>query len=221
MLPSQMPSHMTSACRVGVGDGLLGRAHVGLGDDLQQRRAGAVQVDARLAVEVLVQALAGVFLQVGAGELHHLLAVTDEERHAAALHHRDLELADLVALGQVRVEVVLAGEDGQRRHLGAHGQAEADGPLHRGAVQHRQRAGQGQVHRAGLGVGLGAEGGRGAAEDLGLRGELDVVFQADHDLVATHELGLAAHLRNPPGCGGDGRSPAAARAACSRVPSWK
>jgi hypothetical protein len=54
---------------LGVGHGLGGRAHVGLGDDLEQRRAGAVEVDAGHAVEVFVQALAGVFLQVGAGEV--------------------------------------------------------------------------------------------------------------------------------------------------------
>jgi hypothetical protein len=77
----------------------------------------------------------------------------------AALHHRDLVLADLVALGQVGVEVVLAREDRQRRHLGAHRQAEADGALDRAAVHHRQRAGQRQVDRAGLRVGRGAEGG--------------------------------------------------------------
>ena len=56
--------------RAGVGDRLGARAHVGLGDDLQQRRAGAVQVDAGLAVVVLVQRLAGVFLEVGARQVH-------------------------------------------------------------------------------------------------------------------------------------------------------
>jgi hypothetical protein len=34
---------------LGVGDGFGGGAHVGLGHDFQQRRAGAVQVDAGLA----------------------------------------------------------------------------------------------------------------------------------------------------------------------------
>ena len=57
MLPSQMPSHTTSACSaLAYSTASALRAHVGLGDDLQQRRAGAVQVDAGLAVVVLVQA---------------------------------------------------------------------------------------------------------------------------------------------------------------------
>ena len=57
-----------------VGHGLFRRAHVRLGDDLQQRGAGAVQVDAGQAVEVLVQGLAGVLLQVGAGDADLLTA---------------------------------------------------------------------------------------------------------------------------------------------------
>ena len=58
---------------------------------------------------------------------------------------------------------------------------------HRFAVHHRQRARQGQVHRAGLGVGLSTKGDRRAAEDLGLRGELGMRLEADHDFIATHE----------------------------------
>ena len=54
----------------GVGHGLGAGAHVGLGHDLQQRRAGAVQVDAGLANKVFVQRFAGVFLQVGAHQPH-------------------------------------------------------------------------------------------------------------------------------------------------------
>ena len=59
--------------RLGVGDGFGRRAHVGLGDDLQQRRAGAVEVDARLAVKIFVQRFAGVLLQVRARQLDRFL----------------------------------------------------------------------------------------------------------------------------------------------------
>ena len=54
----------------GVGHGLGAGAHVGLGHDLQQRRAGAVQVDAGLADKVFVQRFAGVFFQVGTHQPH-------------------------------------------------------------------------------------------------------------------------------------------------------
>jgi hypothetical protein len=52
---------------LGIGDRLGRRAHVRLGDDFQQRRAGAVEVDAGAPVEVFVQRLAGVFFEMGAG----------------------------------------------------------------------------------------------------------------------------------------------------------
>jgi hypothetical protein len=42
-------------------------------DDFQQRRAGAVEVDARFAVEILVQRLAGILFEVGAGQADDLL----------------------------------------------------------------------------------------------------------------------------------------------------
>ena len=50
--------------------------------------------------------------------------------------------------------------------MGADRQAEADRALDRAAVEHRQHAGQGDVHRARLAVGLGAEGGAGAGKIL-------------------------------------------------------
>ena len=50
--------------------GLGGRAHVGLADDLQQRHAAAVQVDAAvgLAGRLVVHALAGVLFKMGADD---------------------------------------------------------------------------------------------------------------------------------------------------------
>ena len=98
----------------------------------------------------------------------------------AAQHHRLLILADLVALGQIRVEVVLAGKDGDRCDLRADGQPETDGMLDRLPIEHRQGAGQTQVHGAGLGVGLGPESGGGPGKDLGPGQELGMDFQPDH-----------------------------------------
>ncbi|MPM82466.1 hypothetical protein SDC9_129527 [bioreactor metagenome] len=173
---------------LGIGHGLGGGADIGLGHDFQQRRAGAVQVDAGLADELVVHGLAGVFLQVGTHQAHGLedvvLAFFQIEADFTALHHGDLELGDLVALGQVGVEVVLAREDGTRRNRRAQRQAELDGAFHGLFVHHRQRAGQGQVHGAGLGVGLGAEGGAGTAEDLAVGRQLGVGLEADDDFVA-------------------------------------
>ena len=158
-----------------------------------------IQVDARQAREILVQGFAGVFLQVRAHQPDRLFLFTEEEFDAAALHHRDLELADLVALGQIGVEVIFAGKDAFGCNVRAHCQTELDGALHRPSVHDGQRAGQCQVHSAGLGVGLGAERGRGAAENLGFCCQLGVGFKADDDFVALDQKGVGglAHVAVP------------------------
>jgi hypothetical protein len=117
-------------------------------------------------------------------------------RQAAARDHRQLVLADLVALGQIGVEVVLAREDRARGDRAADGQAEADGAFDGAAVEHRQHAGQGDVHRAGLRVRRRAEGGRRAGEDFRGGVELGVGFQPDDDFPVgdTHGCILQAQL---------------------------
>ena len=73
-----------------VRDRFLRRAHVGLGDDLQQRRAGAIQVDARLALEVLVQRFARVLFEVRA---------RDADRLARAVVEHDLAAVPFSTIG--------------------------------------------------------------------------------------------------------------------------
>ncbi len=153
--------------RLEVGGRLLGTAHVRLGDDLQQRRAGTVEVDAGHAVKVLVQGLAGVLLQVGVVHPDALgLALFQGDLHFAGTDDGVVHLAGLVALGQVGVEVVLAVEHRDLGDLGVDRQPELHRHGHRLLVEHRQYPGQAQIHGAGLGVGLGAEGGGGPGEDL-------------------------------------------------------
>ena len=92
---------------------LLGRADVRLGDDLHQRRARPVEVDQRRppavgADRVAVHELGRVLLEVRARDVHRERAVRGLDREPAGRRERDVVLADLVALGQVRIEVVLA-----------------------------------------------------------------------------------------------------------------
>ena len=149
----------------------------------------------------LMQTLAGILLEMRARDTHALDG-------AVFLHHvevalRDdgqLVLADLVALGKIGVEVVLACEHGAPRDLGIDGQPELHGHAHRLAVEHGQHARIAQVHQIGLRVGLGAIGRGRAGEDLGLRGQLCVDLQADDCFPLA--LLCAAHAKpsaNPPG----------------------
>ena len=126
---------------------LLGRAQVGLGHDLRQRRAAAVEVDdARVrAVDPTARAdvdqLRRVLLQVHAVDAHVSQPASPAQRFVV--------LGDLVALGQVGIEVVLAMEDRPRGELRAERQADHQAEVHGALVGHRQaaRAGRGRPGR--------------------------------------------------------------------------
>ena len=114
-----------------IGLGLGRRAHVGLADDFQERRAGPVQVDAAvgLAGHFVVHALAGVFFQVGADDADPLgrkLALGIADLQPAVVAQRQVVLADLVALGQVGIVVVLAVPLGEAGDLAVQGQGRLD-----------------------------------------------------------------------------------------------
>ena len=100
----------------------------------------------------------------------------------AARGERPVVLGDLIALGEIRVEVVLARED---RHV-VDGAAERmrrpHRELHGACVQHRKRAGHAQTHRADVGVRWRPERGAAAAENLAGGQQLTVDFEADDRL---------------------------------------
>ena len=120
-----------------VGDHLLRRAEVGLGDNLDERHAAAVVVDFGLLRPGVVDQLARVLL--------HVQLVN---AHGAAPHlHRpvpadgQIELGDLVGLGQIGVEVVFPVEPAVPGDGAAQGQGGPDGVLHHLPVEHGQRPG--------------------------------------------------------------------------------
>ena len=85
-------------------------------NDLQKRRAGAVEVDAGIAPSpgFVVRVLARVFFEVRANDADALRRVTllgvrvDVDIEEAFVAERQIVLADLVVLRQVRVVVVFA-----------------------------------------------------------------------------------------------------------------
>ena len=216
------PSH-EGVQRPGVGDRFLGAAHIGFGDDLQQRCAGAIEVDPRHAANVLVQGLAGVFLQVRACQPNGLLAIVRDNGDRPTLNDRDFVLTDLVALRQVGVEVVLAREDAALVDRSADRQSEADGALDRALVQYRQHARQRDVDRRRLGVRCRAERGRGSGENLRRGRELRVRFQPDDGFplhVKTfHHHGTKAPRKDLLGVLAVNSLPFPARAGANRSPA--
>src|SRR5262249_19727773 len=165
--------------------GLLGAGEVRLADDLQQGRAGAVEVnEAVLAGALLVvQHLAGVYFEVNADDANAPAAGGRLDLQPAVVAEGEVVLADLVVLGQVRVVVILAVPLGERRDLTVKGQGRAQGQVERLAVHDRQHAGHSDADGAGSRVGRQAELGAAAAEELGPRQELNVNLQADDDAI--------------------------------------
>src|SRR6185503_10344554 len=104
---------------------------------------------------------------------------------------RPLVLRDLVALGEVRIEVVLAREDRLGLHVAAERQRRHDGVVDGLAIEDGQRARLSKTDRAHFRVGCGAERRAAAAEDLGRRAELGVNLEADDGFVG-HTSGPAA-----------------------------
>ena len=146
-------------------------------------RFRSIEVHSVRVGQSVVQALARVLFHVQARDADALRPARAFDLDVAELGDRLVVLRNLVALGQVGIEVVLAREDRRlvdaavQRHRRQHGE------LHRLPVQHRQRAGQAEAHRADVGVRRIAEVRGAAAEDLRLGQQLDVDFEPDDRLV--------------------------------------
>ena len=164
----------------------IGRSNVGLADDFDQRHAAAIQIDGRGfrgLGEAFMQALAGVFFQMHAGDADLLGAATDFDLDGAMLGQGLVILRNLVALGQVGIEIILAGENRSFVDAAVQRHGRQRGELHCFAVQHRQRSRQTQADGTNIGVGRIAEMSGAGAEDLGRGQELDVHLQPDDRLV--------------------------------------
>jgi len=106
----------------------------------------------------------------------------------AVLGQRLIELRDLVALGQVGIEVIFAGEDGALADLAVDCQRGQRGKLDRFGVEHRQGAGQAETDRADVGIGLRAEVIGATAKGLGGGEQLHMDLETDDGLVLGQEF---------------------------------
>ncbi len=99
------------------------------------------------------------------------------------LGERLIVLRDLIALGQVRIEIVLSGESRKFLNLTVKCYGRADRKLDRLPAQHRQSARQPETNRTYIGIRRRPKLHRAATKDLGLGPELNVYFEANHRLV--------------------------------------
>ncbi len=132
---------------------------------------------------LVVQALGRILLEMQPLDADRLgAAALEVDLDRALAHDRVLELRDLIALRQIGVEVVLAVEHRAQVDLGVEAKTGAHRLLHAALVDHGQHAGHGGVDQRHLGVGIGAERGRCAGEELGFGDDLGMDFEPKHDL---------------------------------------
>ena len=132
-----------------------------------------------------MNALAGVFLHVRPRDADDLRPPVDLDLEATVLAVRLVELAYLVALREVWIKVVLAGEAAVRPDRAGQGERRANGETNRLAVQDGEGAGKPQAHGAYVGIRRRAIRGRTPAEGLRLRQKLRVDLESDDGLI-TH-----------------------------------
>ncbi len=178
-----------------IGGSLLGRVHVRPRDDLHQRGAGPVEVHVGTIRVQVVDRLSRILLQVQPFDAHDEAGpVVPLDLDLAFSDDRVLVLADLIAGGQVRIEVILAVETAPFVNLGLEAQAGPHGLLDAVPVDHRQHARHGRVDQADLFVGACAKAHRCAGKQLGPGRHLGVDLQSDDDLPgagpAVDELGF-------------------------------
>ena len=132
---------------------------------------------------LVVQALAGVLLEMQPLDADdHALAAEEIDHDLALANDRALILADLIALRQVGIEIVLPVEHRIEVDLGFQPEPGADGLRDAACVDHRKHPGHGGIDQAHMAVRLAAELGRGAGEQLGVGGDLRMHLHADHHL---------------------------------------
>ena len=122
-------------------------------------------------------------------EPHRLRLLAHHDIERTAFDYGQFVLADLVALGQVGIKIILAGEYRATVYLAVHGQPETDRALNRALVQYRQHAGQRDIDRARLRIRTRAECGGTARKYLGARRQLRMRFKPN-DYFPLHGLNL-------------------------------
>ena len=119
---------------------------------------------------------------MGAGDADDFAPVGGGDFQLPFADNRLFILADLIALRQVGVEVVLAREHRALVNLRADREPKLDRQPRRFEIHHRQCAGQRDAEGAGLGVGVGAVVGRRGGEDFAARFQLHMHLQTDDRL---------------------------------------
>lgn len=118
-----------------------------------------------------VNTLAGIFFQVRTREVDGLdvgfpVFRLYRKGELAALDDRQIKLTDLIALWQIRVEVVFTVKNRFFSNFRTDCQTKADRLVNGADIENRQGPGQRQINVAGLRVGFGTESTGGTGENF-------------------------------------------------------
>jgi hypothetical protein len=130
-----------------------------------------------------VEELSRILLQMNPPNPHppgHPIAV-DLDKPAGA--EGELILGYLIILGQIGVEIILAGKDGVGRDRATDSERSANGELHRLLIQDRQGPWQAETNRTGLRIGGLPEPRAAAAENLRCSEKLGMYLEPDHRFI--------------------------------------
>ena len=158
-------------------------ADVGLGDNLHQRTARTVQIDIAHRRMQIVHRLAGVLLKVDALDADNAFVTRFgfDSEHAFP-DDRVEELADLVTLRQIGVEIILAIKARPLVDFGAQREARPHCLPHALAIEHRQHPRHRRIDQRHLAVRLRPERRRRTGKQLGVGRHLGVNLEAHDDL---------------------------------------
>src|SRR5260221_9842727 len=115
-----------------------------------------------------MQALAGVLFHVEASDADSLRTIRRFDFQPAVLGNGLIELRNLVALGQVRIKVILARKNRSLPNLAVQRHRSQDGVFNSLLVEYRKRSRQAEADGANVGVGLVAKARRAGTENLGV-----------------------------------------------------
>ena len=135
-----------------------------------------------------------IFFHVRTGNIDGFNLVAHYDFQFAMLNNRQIQLTDLIAFGQIRIEIVFTVEHVFLIDFRIQSQTEFDGFFDDFAVHYRQYARQRTLNHAGVGIRLGTECSGCAAEDFGLGVELDVDFQSDYGFPSHKGLSVEKKL---------------------------
>ncbi len=106
----------------------------------------------------IVQALAGILFEMNALDANHAgAAVIQVHGHAALSDDWRLVLADLIALRQIRIEVILSVKNGYQIDLCVEAEAGTDGLSDALLINNREHAGHRRINKRHVRVGRAAK----------------------------------------------------------------